>query len=370
MNRREALFSIAGGVSACLFGSPVHPVRWRPLGLSHGAKTHASQPTKQTRLGICIHSFPIRSRVKKLGGGKPTFGEPSSFLEYCHQLGAGGIQVELGIKDETYTSKLRRQAEGHDMFVEGMAVLPRNRADVERFEGNVRTAKRAGAKVVRVVMIPGRRYEGFDSAEQFRESARQGWESLQLAEPVAARHRIRLAVENHKDHRVDEKLDIIRRLSSEYVGVCVDTGNSIALLEDPMEVVKAYAPCAFSVHLKDMAVREYEEGFLLSEVPLGEGFLDLSQMVKVLRQAHPEINFGLEMITRDPLRVPCLTDKYWATFSDVPGKDLARTLSMVRDQASGRPLPRVSGLSFEQQLRLEDDNIRKCLAFAREHLRL
>ena len=69
-----------------------------------------------------------------------------------------------------------------------------------------------------------------------------------------------------------------------------------------------------------MAVAEYDEGFLLAEVPLGEGFLDLPKMIALLREARPDIRFNLEMITRDPLRIPCLTDQYWATSANVPGR--------------------------------------------------
>lgn len=345
---------MAGGVSACVFGAAGRPL--------------APHAARRTGLGICVHSFQIRSKAEQAGG--PAFTDPLNFLEYCHQLGAAGVQIGLGIKDETYTSKLRQRAEAYDMFIEGIVGLPRDSKDVKRFEANVLTAEQAGAHVIRTVMMSGRRYERFESAEQFRKAAEQGLKSLQLAEPVAARHRIRLAIENHKDHRIDERLEVIKRLSSEYVGICVDTGNSIALLEDPMEVTEAYAPWAFSAHLKDMAVQEYDEGFLLSEVPLGEGFLDLPKIVQILGQAHPELKFSLEMITRDPLRVPCLTEKYWATFSDVPGKDLARTLTMVRSKAFRKALPQVSGLSLERQLKVEEINVKKCLAFAHEQLSL
>ena len=36
-----------------------------------------------------------------------------------------------------------------------------------------------------------------------------------------------------------------------------------------------------------MGVEEYADGFLLSEVPLGEGILDLKGMVAALRKANP-----------------------------------------------------------------------------------
>lgn len=43
----------------------------------------------------------------------------------------------------------------------------------------------------------------------------------------------------------------------------------------------------------------------------------------------------LEMITRDPREIPCLTEKYWATCDDLNGVHLARTLSQVRANNPG-----------------------------------
>lgn len=147
----------------------------------------------------------------------------------------------------------------------------------------------------------------------------------------------------------------------------MDTGNSIALLEDPLEVVETLAPYAVTTHIKDMAVQEMPTGFLLSEVPLGEGMLDLPRMFAVLDKHHPEITHHLEMITRDPLEIPCLTPGYWATFPDQPGIKLARTLALVRQRKAAK-LPKVSGLSNEEVLALEEGNIVKCLHHASEKL--
>ena len=171
---------------------------------------------------------------------------------------------------------------------------------------------------------------------------------------MVARHGILLAVENHKDWRADELLAILKRVGNDHVGVCLDTGNSVALLEDPMDVIEALAPGPFTTHFKDMGLDEYRDGFLLAEVPLGSGVLDLPRAVRILRAARPEIRFNIEMITRDPLRVPCLAEKYWATFPDLPGRHLARTLSLVRDHPPSRPLPRISQLPRDEQLRAED----------------
>ena len=76
------------------------------------------------------------------------------------------------------------------------------------------------------------------------------------------------------------------------------------------------------------------------------------------------------MITRDPLKVPCLTDRYWATFPDLPGRHLARMLTLVRDHPPSHPLPHIRQLPHEGQLRAEAENVRRCLAFARDRLGL
>jgi len=355
MDRRDVLRSIAGGLTAATIGDLT--------------RVYGAARVTESGLGIAHFSYSARLRADRSAQAKDRLAEPLNFIDHCHKVGAGGMQMNIGVRDQDYAARLRRKADAYEMFVEGSVSLPRQPSDVERFEAALRTAKQAGAKVIRTA-IGGRRYEQFSNAGQFEAFAARSLKSLQLAGPLATRQRMRLAIENHKDWRIDQMLDMLKRLGSEYVGVCVDTGNSFALLEDPMAVVEAYAPVGFSAHLKDMAVGEYEEGFLLADVPLGQGVLDLSKMVEILRRANPEIKFSLEMATRDALKVPCLTDKYWATFADVPGSDLAHALRYVRANASTMSLPKVSHMPLDELVRLEEDNIKQSLIFAKEHLNL
>ena len=192
--------------------------------------------------------------------------------------------------------------------------------------------------------------------------------SLQLAEPVLRKHKVKLAVENHKDWRADELVYALQQLKSEWIGVTLDFGNSISLVEDPMEVIETLVPYIFSTHVKDMGVEEYADGFLLSEVPLGKGFLNLPKIVALCRQHNPSVAFNLEMITRDPLEIPCLKNEYWASFDGVSGNDLARTFRMVKQNKYNSPLPRVSHLSAEDRLAVEEENIVKCLTYSKERL--
>ncbi len=241
----------------------------------------------------------------------------------------------------------------------------REAGDLPRFEAEVEAAAGIGVDVIRTVCLSGRRYENFQTLESFREFREASVAALERAEPVMRKHRVKLAVENHKDWRVAEMKQLLDALGSPWVGVTLDTGNNISLLEDPMEVVRGLAPYAFSVHLKDMAVDEYEEGFLLSEVNFGEGYLDIEGMIQTIREHNPEIRFNLEMITRDPLQVPCLTENYWATFEGVQAPELATFLHGIRSQKSTKTLPAVSHLPTDEQLRLEVENNRTCLQLAR-----
>jgi len=84
--------------------------------------------------------------------------------------------------------------------------------------------------------------------------------------------------------------------------------------------------------------------------------------------------FALEMITREPLKIPVFTKKYWATFDDtyspLPGRDLARVLEIVRTTPPKTPLTRTAGLSPADGLKLEDDMINRSIVYARKNLSL
>jgi sugar phosphate isomerase/epimerase len=325
------------------------------------ARPVVAQERPAGRLGIVLYSYALRTQMER------SLAEPLRFLEFCRERGADGVQLPLGTQPAEVRA-LRERAEQHGMYVEGSVRTPRERADVERFEAEVRTAREAGASVVRTVMLGGRRYETFTAAAEFQAFRARSLESLRLAEPIVARHRVVLAVENHKDFRAGELAELLRQIDSEYVGACVDLGNNLALLEDALETVQTLAPWARACHLKDNAVEDASDGFLLSEVPLGDGRLDLQRIVAMLRAARPELRFSLEMITRDPLRIPCLTEKYWATLNDVPARELARMLTWVR--ARSVPLPRLSARPRPEQIAAEDDNVRRCLRYARAQLGL
>jgi sugar phosphate isomerase/epimerase len=357
VTRREALWRLSSASSVLLLGAT--PGR------------AAEVAPRQTRMGLVTYAFGIHQKNKWAGrheGLVPAL----ALLEEAHRLGAAGIQVEIGATpaDATMATELRRRAESYQMYLEATFSPPKGTEDVERFGGAVRNAQAAGATLARGVIMPGRRYEEFKSLDQFRAAQQAGRHSLELAAPILAKNNFKFAIENHKDERIEEKIETLRRVGSEHIGLCVDVGNSFTLLEDPLEVARAYAPYAFTAHFKDQAVRPAPDGFWFADVALGQGFLDLPSLVSTLHQAKPGLHLNLEVITRDPLRVPVLTEDFWVTLPEVPARALARTLNTVRAHASPTAFQMISSLSPDQQMAAELANVERSFAFARDRLGL
>ena len=331
---------------------------WAPLSTELGA----AQP--RSRLGIASASFTQRIRAERRGGAEKPFSDPFHFLEYCHQLGAGGVEIAAESLHPDSRKRFRRRVESAGMYVEVAVPLPHDQSDLSSFRDSLRAAKGVGASVVRTTLLTRPRYVALDSTEELRRFAQQSRKSVTLAESALRRRRMKLAIENHRDMRIEELLSMLKQVSSEFVGVCIDPANSLALLESPAEAVEKLAPYAISVHLKDIAVKESADGFLLSEVALGEGFLDLRAIVEDLRQARSNIRFNLEVMTDDPVEIPCLAGRYWPTMGRVSGWRLASILNLVKRKQQAKPLPRVSDLSPQERIQLEDENVRRSLAHA------
>jgi sugar phosphate isomerase/epimerase len=287
------------------------------------------------------------------------------FLEHCHQVGAAGIQAPI----QGDVKAIRERAERNGMYIEAMVDMPMP-GETDAFEAELQKAQAVGALALRADCLSTRRYEAFESLEAWRRHVADRQARIETARPLLDRYKIPLGLENHKDFTTDEGVALMERLATEYFGVCLDFGNNLSLLDEPMKVIEKLAPYTVCVHLKDMAVAPCEDGFEMSEVVLGDGYLDLQRAIDVVRACRPEVRCSLEMITRDPLRVRCLEDRYWVSFPDRTGRDLARTLRFVKEHASRKPLPVVSRLSHEDWMQVENENVIQCLRYANEHLQL
>ncbi|MBO0857650.1 MAG: TIM barrel protein [Chloracidobacterium sp.] len=333
---------------------------------------YADTTAQLSKMGIASTSFMgamIPGSPARPGGGaapaanrpRPQARDALEFLEKCHALGAGGVQT--GLNGDL--AKLRKRADELGMYIEGMVPIPRN-GDMSALEKGLSDCQSIGVTVARAAMLGGRRYETFKTLSEWKAWVDQSYNALRLAMPIIEKYKVTVAVENHKDWTLEEFLRLLRSYQSQYLQVCLDFGNNLALLDDPYEMVEGLAHYTKSTHIKDMGVQPYQDGFLLSEVPLGAGVLDLPRIVATIQKANPKTKFSLEMITRDPLKVPCMTPQYWEVFPDRNGKYLARIFKLVQQKHASAPLPTVDQLPREERAKVEEENVKACFRYLEE----
>ncbi|MBK5291063.1 MAG: TIM barrel protein [Acidobacteriia bacterium] len=344
MTRREILKTAAAGLAA--------------------AAPAAAAPKVLRNMGSAGPGLGARIRAE---------GKNWDIVEYCHGKGLGAAHTNLpaGLEAEA-VKKLRDQIEKYDMRLTVGLRSPRTDADLPTYDASVKAAAEMNGRVVCVHdPFSGRRYEQFKSAAEYHEFFKVCKASVQRAEPVLRKYKMPLAIENHKAWRSQELADWVKETGSEYVGVCLDVVNNVSLIETPMQTIETLAPYTIFVSFKDIGVDFYKDGLLLSEVPFGDGHLDLAGLVARFQKKNPRMLFQLEMLTRDPLEVPIFTEQYWKIYdekSPAPSRDLALLIQWIREHPPKKPLPRTSGLTAEQRLALEDACNQQCIDYARARL--
>ncbi len=331
---------------------------WRP------AANLFAQTGGFPKMGGAPTAFSLRMRAS--GAGR------FDIVEHCHKIGLNGVQTNPP-RDPEALKAFRQKLDSYQMTLICDVNPPRDAGGVAAFETQVKALKEAGAIAFHSALT-GRRYEDIASPEAFKAGFEDVQKRIDLAAPVLDKYKVPLGIENHKGWRSAEQAAWLKRVGSEYVGVCFDFGNNLSLCELPEDTFRNLAPYTVCTHIKDAAVQEYEDGFLLSEVPFGEGILPLKEWVNTLRKKNPRMPFYLEMITRDPLKVPVYLKSYWRSFDDtyspLPGRDLAGILRLVKTAGWKKPLPQVTGLGAEAAAKLEDGFNQQCIDWGRKNLDL
>ncbi|MBZ2185440.1 MAG: sugar phosphate isomerase/epimerase [Bryobacter sp.] len=300
-------------------------------------------------------------------------GKNWDIIEYCHRMGLGAAHSNLPADlNPEGIAKIRRQLNQYDMRATMLVRTPRTDADLPRYEASIKALSEMDGRVECAHdPFSGRRYEQFKSAEEFHRFDADCKAAVRRAEPILRKYKMPLAIENHKGWRSDELAAWVRSTGSEYIGVCLDLVNNVSLIETPQQTIDTLFPYTIFVSFKDIGVDFYEDGILLSEVAFGEGHLDLAGIVSRMQKKNPRMLFQLEMLTRDPLKVPVFTDQYWRVYderSPAPARDLALLVQWIRQHPPRKPLPRTSGLTTEAQLALEDKLNQQCIDYARANL--
>lgn len=200
-----------------------------------------------------------------------------AFMDRCKEFGLEGIQIDpqhLERLDDGYLQRIVDYANQYGFYIE----YGTTGVETEHLLKQLEIAKKLTSPILRT-------YIGFDPHDKGVDSVKEVEYAIQVLNQVkgkAEEYQIKIAVENHCDLKTDELLDLIQRVNSPYVGVCVDLGNFMVHLENPVESVKKLAPYIYSTHFKDYNSKMMNWGFKTFGVPLGEGKIDLGAVVDIL----------------------------------------------------------------------------------------
>ncbi len=111
---------------------------------------------------------------------------------------------------------------------------------------------------------------------------------------------IALAIETHCVISVEGLVELLERVEFDSLGVVLDTANVVRVGSDLVEATKRLAPYTRMLHIKDLDLSEASfgnPGGWWPCVPLGQGDLDLTSALDVLRKANFDELACVEMAT-------------------------------------------------------------------------
>jgi 3-oxoisoapionate decarboxylase len=102
--------------------------------------------------------------------------------------------------------------------------------------------------------------------------------------PEFESRKIKLAIENHDRFRAREFEKIILSAGSEYVGICLDSVNSMSAGEGFEEVSGILLPYTINLHIKDFTIKRvsHKMGIIIEGAPAGKGMLNIRELVNQL----------------------------------------------------------------------------------------
>lgn len=158
---------------------------------------------------------------------------------------------------------------------------------VEHVQQYVALAKEFGSPILRVVIDTGTHHPAPDEVIA----------TVKELLPTFEQAGIPLAIENHDRFKVKTLVGILSAIDSPYVGICLDTVNSMGAGEGAEVVVTGLAPYVLNLHLKDYVIRRHPTmlGFEVQGTPAGQGMLDVPWLLDVLKAHGRDPNAILEL---------------------------------------------------------------------------
>ncbi|HWC00129.1 MAG TPA: sugar phosphate isomerase/epimerase family protein [Bryobacteraceae bacterium] len=243
-------------------------------------------------IGISSWTYPWAIGVPGYPPPRQPLGA-SDLLARAAVFGAGAVQIADNLPLDRLSAAdlaaLQKQAKDSGLVLEAgtRGVVP------EHLRAYLRIARSLGATLLRTLTHTQ------DSQPDLGEV--EAW--LREVLPEFAQAGVSLGLENYERHTSRELADLVDRIGSEHLGVCLDTVNSFGALESPEQVLDHLAPHVINLHVKDFEIERIPTrmGFAVTGRPAGEGRLKLDVILERLGR------FG---------RAPNLILEQWPPFVD------------------------------------------------------
>ena len=178
---------------------------------------------------------------------------------------------------------------------------------------------------------------------------------------------IKLAVENHGgDLQAREMKMMIDAIGRDVMGVCLDSGNPVWMLEDPHMTLEMLGPYAETCHVRDSAVWKVPEGIAVRWVNMGDGNVDIDGWIKKFIQAKPGLPIMFEnLVSANPRIHAIYNPQFWDNWRKMPAWEFSRFLAVAEKGTPRLATPRPEGKTAGQQ---RIDDLAVCIRYTRDLL--
>ena len=148
---------------------------------------------------------------------------------------------------------------------------------------------------------------------------------------------VKIAIENHSgDMQARELKMLVETAGTDFVGVCIDSGNASWAIEDPHLTLETLAPYVLTSHMRDSAVWNTPAGVVAQWTRMGEGNVDIARYIRTYIERCPGRAVSLELIMHRQRTFDYHDDEFWKAYRSTPAWEFARFLTRAE---RGDPRP-------------------------------
>jgi sugar phosphate isomerase/epimerase len=150
---------------------------------------------------------------------------------------------------------------------------------------------------------------------------------------------LKIALENHSgDMQARELKMLVETAGTDYVGVCIDSGNASWAIEDLHLTLETLAPYVLTSHMRDSALWITPAGVVGQWTRMGEGSVDIEQYIRSYVAHCPGRAISLELIMHRQRTFDYHDPEFWSAYRSTPAWEFARFLTRAE---KGEPRPDV-----------------------------